>query len=164
MAAPDRVDTEETSGLAIRVVADDETEAWMELVIEANAPSPEVAALWRSMAAHLGRTPDWTLVAGEADGRMVAAAMLFTTDGVGWQSWASVIPAARGHGFQRALIAARTRLAAEAGCDIVAAWALAGAHSSDNLARAGLRPDRSTGRGPRLRPRLTTGHCRTMRP
>ncbi len=91
------------------------------------------------MAAHLGRTPDWTLIAGEADGRMVAAASLFMTDGVGWQSWASVLPAARGRGFQRALIAARTRLAAEAGCDIVAAWALAGAHSSGNLARAGLR-------------------------
>ena len=130
---------EEAPDLAIRVVADDEIDAWMEIVIEANAPIPEVATLWRSMAPHIGRTPDWTLIAGEADGRMVAAASLFVTDGVGWQSWASVLPAARGHGFQRALIAARTRLAAEAGCDIVAAWALAGAHSSDNLARAGLR-------------------------
>ena len=139
VAAPDEVVAEESPDLAIRVVADDEIDAWMEAVIEANAPIPEVAALWRSMAAHLGRTPDWTLIAGEADGRMVAAALLFVTDGVGWQSWASVLPAARGHGFQRALIAARTRLAAEAGCDIVAAWALAGAHSSDNLARAGLR-------------------------
>ena len=130
---------QESPDLAIRVVGDDEVDAWMEIVIEANAPMPEVAALWRSMAAHLGRTPGWTLIAGEADGRMVAAASLFVTDGVGWQSWASVLPAARGRGFQRALIAARTRLAAEQAASIVAAWALAGAHSSDNLARAGLR-------------------------
>ena len=139
VAAPGDVVAEEATDLAIRVVADDEIDAWMEVVIEANAPIPEVATLWRSMAAHVGRRPDWILIVGEADGRMVAAASLFMTDGVGWQSWASVLPAARGHGFQRALIAARTRLAAEAGCDIVAAWALAGAHSSDNLARAGLR-------------------------
>jgi GNAT superfamily N-acetyltransferase len=138
VAEPDRVATEETSDLAIRVVVDEEIDAWMELVIDANAPSPEVAVIWRSMAAHVGRTPDWTLIAGWTNGRMVAAASLFTTGGIGWQSWASVLPAARGHGFQRALIAARTRLAVEAGCDIVAAWALAGAHSSDNLVRAGL--------------------------
>lgn len=138
VAAPDHVALGETADLSIRVVADDEIDTWMEVVIEANAPIPEVGALWRTMAAHIGRRPDWILVAGEADGRMVAAASLFTTDGVGWQSWASVIPAARGRGFQRALIAARTRLAAEAGCDIVAAWALTGAHSSDNLARVGL--------------------------
>ena len=41
-------------------------------------------------------------------------------------------------GIQRALIDARSRLAAEHGCDLVAAWALAGAHSSANLERAGL--------------------------
>ena len=41
-------------------------------------------------------------------------------------------------GIQRALIDARSRLAAERGCDLVAAWALAGAHSSANLERAGL--------------------------
>ena len=138
VAAPDRVVAEEAADLTIRVVTGDEIDAWMDVAIEANAPMPEVASLWRSMAKHVGRTPDWTLIAGWADGRLVAAASLFVTDGVGWQSWASVLPGARGRGFQRALIAARTRLATEAGCDIVAAWALAGAHSSDNLARAGL--------------------------
>ena len=54
-------------------------------------------------------------------------------------SWAGVVPTARGRGLQRALIAARADLAAEAGCEWIAAWALSGAHSSANLARAGLR-------------------------
>ena len=52
VAAPDEVVAQEAPDLAIRVVADDEIDAWMELVIEANAPIPEVAALWRSMAPH----------------------------------------------------------------------------------------------------------------
>ena len=55
-------------------------------------------------------------------------------------------------GIQRALIDARSRLAAEHGCDLVAAWALAGAHSSANLERAGLRTDRSARRPPRRGP------------
>jgi hypothetical protein len=36
------------------------------------------------------------------------------------------------------MIEARARLAADRGCERLAAWALGGAHSSDNLARAGL--------------------------
>jgi GNAT superfamily N-acetyltransferase len=138
VAPPDQVATEDAD-LTIRVVGDSEIDAWMDLAIDANEPMPDVAVLWRSMAPHVGRTPDWVLVAGEADGRIVAAASLFVTDGVGWQSWASVTPSARGNGYQRALIAARAKLAAEAGCELVAAWALVDAHSSRNLARAGLR-------------------------
>jgi GNAT superfamily N-acetyltransferase len=70
---------------------------------------------------------------------VVAASSIQLTDAGGWMSWAGVLPAARGRGLQRALIAARAALAAEVGCDWIAAWALAGAHSSANLARAGLR-------------------------
>jgi hypothetical protein len=36
------------------------------------------------------------------------------------------------------MIVARAALAAELDCDVVAAWALAGAHSAHNLERAGL--------------------------
>ena len=38
------------------------------------------------------------------------------------------------------MIAARARVAAAAGCTVIAAWALASAHSSRNLARAGMQP------------------------
>ena len=128
-------------GLDLRVVdATDvaEVSAWMEIVIEANAPAPDVAGLWRQMAPFMVRTPGWTHILGSMAGEVVAAGSLFETDGVGWQSWASVVPAARGRGIQRALIDARSRLAADHGCELVAAWALAGAHSSANLERAGL--------------------------
>lgn len=125
-------------GFTTRVLSADEADAWFEFGIGVYAPAPEVAVLWRAMAPHVGRTPGWIRVAGEMDGRLVAVSSLFIADGVGWLSWASVTPPARGRGIQRAMIAARARLAAEGGCDRLAAWALAGAHSSDNLARAGL--------------------------
>ncbi len=125
-------------GFETRVMAADEAGAWFDAGIEVFAPAPEVATLWRAMAPHVGRAPDWLLLAGELDGRTVATGSLFTADGVGWLSWASVVPAARGRGIQRAMIAARARMSADRGCERLAAWALAGAHSSDNLARAGL--------------------------
>ncbi len=128
-------------GLALHVIDGSDEDAvatWMRAVIEANAPPPDVADLWRRMAPFMARTPGWTHLVGTMDGDVVAAGSLFEADGVGWQSWASVVPAARGRGIQRALIGARSRLAAERGCDLVAAWALAGAHSSANLERAGL--------------------------
>jgi GNAT superfamily N-acetyltransferase len=131
----------DVEGLRIRLV--DPTDAadigaWMDVVIEANAQPPEIATLWRAMAPLMVETPNWAHLVATIDGSIVAAGSLYEADGVGWQSWASVAPAARGRGIQRALIDARSRLAADHGCDLVAAWALAGAHSSANLARAGL--------------------------
>jgi GNAT superfamily N-acetyltransferase len=111
---------------------------WMRVLIEANAPPPDIAPLWRRMAPFMVETPGWVHLIGSMAGEIVAAGSLFVTDGVGWQSWASVVPVARGRGIQRALIDARSRLAAERGCDLLAAWALAGAHSSANLEQAGL--------------------------
>jgi GNAT superfamily N-acetyltransferase len=111
----------------------------MEVVVEANDEPADVAETWRAMAPFMARTPHWTHLVGTFDDRVVAAASLYEAGGVGWQSWASVAPEARGRGIQRALIDARSRLADEHGCDLVAAWAVAGAHSSANLERAGLR-------------------------
>ena len=57
------------------VIANDETTPrWSRR--RAYAPAPEVAALWRSMAAHLGRTADWPS-SRAADSRLVAAASIF---------------------------------------------------------------------------------------
>lgn len=141
VGAPAATKMATVEGLVIRTVNEDVPEdiaTWMRVVVEANAPSPEIADLWRRMAPHMARTPRWTHVVGSLAGEIVAAGSLYEADGVGWQSWASVVPAARGRGIQRALIDARSRLAVEHGCDLVAAWALAGAHSSANLERAGL--------------------------
>ncbi|MFL5712117.1 MAG: hypothetical protein ACJ77W_09595 [Chloroflexota bacterium] len=128
-------------GLDIRILDPDDgpsVAAWMRILVEANAPPPDIAPLWRRMAPFMVRTPDWMHITGSIGDEMVAGGSLFVIGGVGWQSWASVVPVARGRGIQRALIDARSRLAAERGCDLLAAWAFAGAHSSANLERAGL--------------------------
>jgi GNAT superfamily N-acetyltransferase len=129
------------AGLDIRILEPDDgpsVASWMRILIEANAPPPDIAPVWRRMAPFMVRTPGWMHLTASMGGEMVAAGSLFITGGVGWQSWASVVPVARGRGIQRALIDARSRLAAEHGCDLVAAWALTGAHSAANLERAGL--------------------------
>lgn len=141
IGAPRDTGSEAVGGLDIRALDATEDVAvstWMHVVLEANGPTPDVADLWRRMAPFMARTPGWTHLVGSMAGKVVAGGSLFEADGVGWQSWASVVPAARGHGIQRALIDARSRLAADHGCDLVAAWALTGAHSSANLERAGL--------------------------
>ena len=109
----------------------------MDVVVEGYAPAPEVAAIWRSSAAVTAGDNQRRLL-GELDGRLVAASSIFISGERGWLSWATVLPAARGLGIQRAMIAARARVAADAGCTAIAAWALASAHSSRNLALTGM--------------------------
>ncbi len=94
VAAPGDVRPAPVEGVTVHPVGPDEAEDWMSVAIEANGPIPEVAALWRSMTPHMVRAPGWFLSVAEADWRIVGAASLFVTDGVGWQSWASVLPPA----------------------------------------------------------------------
>jgi len=124
-------------GLAIRVIETAELATWLDVVVDGYAPAPEVAAIWRSSAAAASGDGQRRLL-GELDGRPVAASSVFLSDVRGWLSWATVLPVARGLGIQRAMIAARARVAADAGCTGIAAWAVASAHSSRNLALAGM--------------------------
>jgi hypothetical protein len=137
-AAPADVRPARADGFASRVIDPGEVGRWMELTIDGNGPSPEVAAIWRAMAPRMATTPGSHLLIGEVDGHPCAAASLLVIGDAAWMSWASVVPVDRGRGIQRALIADRARLAGELGCTVVAAWALAGAHSSANLDRSGF--------------------------
>jgi GNAT superfamily N-acetyltransferase len=128
-------------GLTIRAIEPDEVDAWTAAIIASYKPTPDMAALWTAMSPHLAGNPSRRLLLGslaDLDDRVVAAGSIQLTDDGAWISWAGVIPEARGRGIQRAMIAARCALATELGCERIAAWALAGEHSSANLARAGL--------------------------
>ena len=138
LADPADIPPAPVDGLAIHAVDPGEAETWMDLIIEGYAPIPEVAAIWRSMAPYTAATADRHLLLGELDGGLVAASSIMMTGDRGWLSWATVLPAARGRGIQRAMIAARAQVAVERGCRVIAAWALASAHSSRNLEGAGL--------------------------
>jgi hypothetical protein len=137
LADPAAIPAAPVPGLAIRVADAGEAATWMDVVVEGYGPAPKVAAIWRSSAAVTTGDNQRRLL-GELDGRLVAASSIFISGERGWLSWATVLPAWRGLGIQRAMVAARARVAADAGCDAIAAWALASAHSSRNLALAGM--------------------------
>ena len=126
-------------GLVVRPIGPEAADEWMTTIIASYEPDAATAKLWRSMAGPIAANPRRKLQLAALDGQIVAASSIQLTETGAWMSWAGVIPAARGRGLQRALIAARAILAAELGCEWIAAWALAGAHSSANLATAGMR-------------------------
>ena len=138
VVSPSAVEGPAIDGLVVRPVDREAADEWMTAIIASYEPDAATARLWRSMAGPIAANPRRLLQLAELDGEVVAASSIQLTDAGGWMSWAGVLPAARGRGLQRALIAARAALAAEVGCEWIAAWALAGAHSSANLARAGL--------------------------
>jgi MOSC domain-containing protein YiiM/GNAT superfamily N-acetyltransferase len=97
------------------------------------------ATAWRALMPHLLATRDVHAFVARLAGQAVGVGFLHVSRRVGLIKGAYVQPRARGHGLQRALVAARARLAGEIGCDLVAAMAEAGSTSARNLERAGLR-------------------------
>jgi MOSC domain-containing protein YiiM/GNAT superfamily N-acetyltransferase len=94
---------------------------------------------WHGIRARLLEARGVHVFLAELDGVPVGSAVLTTGTGVGWLRGGVVVPAARGRGIQRELIAARVELAAAEGCDVVGAWAEAGSVSTRNLERVGMR-------------------------
>jgi GNAT superfamily N-acetyltransferase len=139
LAKPTDVPPAAVDGLVIRPIGDESALVWTDTILASYQPDPDTAVLWRAMSPHVANAPGRRLLLGDLDGRTVAAGSIQLTDAGAWLSWAGVIPEARGRGIQRAMIAARARLADELGVDWIAAWAFSGEHSSANLARAGLR-------------------------
>jgi MOSC domain-containing protein YiiM/ribosomal protein S18 acetylase RimI-like enzyme len=74
----------------------------------------------------------------EADGEPLAVGGLVTYKRVGWFVMGAVVPAARGRGLQRALIAARASAARVAGCDLLAVETTPDSTSEVNLRRMGF--------------------------
>jgi len=89
--------------------------------------------------------PGWTcLVARDEDGVAVATGALFVSGSCGWLSFGATLPAARGRGAQRALLARRVALARESGCELITTEtgvAVPGSpqQSYRNIERAGFR-------------------------
>lgn len=95
--------------------------------------------VYAAAAAEVDR-PGLLLARSSADGRVVGAAMLRIDAGFATLGGMSTLPAERSNGVQRALIAHRLRLAAEAGCRYAASVAMAGSGSLRNLLRLGFVP------------------------
>ena len=127
-------------GLVVRPIEPSEAETWARTLTADEVVGPAEARAWVALAPHLTRAPHHSLWLAELDGVPVATGSLHVRRGVGWLRAANVIRAARGRGIHRALIAARARAAAEAGCELVAAEAHPGSVSERNLRSIGLAP------------------------
>ncbi len=123
----------------VRELARDEIGAWAEVVVAASAMPPAIGAAWRSLEPQLALAAHHHRYVIEVDGQPVAAASLHTHHALGWMRAGSVLPAYRGRGLQRALVAHRSREALRLGCDLVGASAIEGGVSAGNLDRLGFR-------------------------
>ena len=137
--APASVAGAEAQGAAVRELARDEIGPWSDVITSSSEFPEPIAAAWRSLEARLARAAHHHRYVAEIDGRPVAAASLHTHHGLGWMRAGSVLPAFRGRGLQRALIAHRADAAARLGCDLVGASAVEEGVSARNLETLGFR-------------------------
>ena len=86
----------------------------------------------------MAASPHSTLLVATLDDEPVGVAVLYIGHKTAWLRGGAVVPAARQQGIHRALIAERARIAAEAGCTLVGAWAVSDSISARNLAALGF--------------------------
>ena len=98
-------------------------------------PDAEVTRLGEAMAAR----DDVTLLVAVVDGEDAGTGALWIDDHMGWLLGDATLPQYRRRGAQSALVAHRTRLAAEAGCEFAVTEARPGSVSHRTMERAGYR-------------------------
>lgn len=129
----------EEGRLRVRRVGADELPLFNETAADGWSEFPEL----REFMLGFGRvtsaaTGMWSFMA-ELDGRPAATASMMIHDGVALLAGASTVPAARRHGAQAALLAARLSTAVAEGCDVAMMVAQAGSGSQRNAERQGFR-------------------------
>jgi GNAT superfamily N-acetyltransferase len=128
------------SSVTIREIERNEAELWSGAFVRASAMDGREGDAWIAMTERLVPAPGYHYLVAEEAGRPIAVGRMYTRRRVGLLATGTVDPSARGRGLQRALIAARVRIAAERGCTTVAAGALAGGVSAANLVKLGFQP------------------------
>ena len=127
-------------GLTICLIDPADADRWTSVLVEASGITGPERDAWFAIGRRLVGSAGQHHLLVEDHGEPVGVAGLFTRRRVGLLATAAVLPAARGRGIQRALIAERIRLAIERRCTIVAASALVGSASARNLEGMGFRP------------------------
>jgi GNAT superfamily N-acetyltransferase len=82
--------------------------------------------------------PHSAVFLAELDGLPVGAGLVHVTHRTAWLRGGTVVPEARGHGIQRALIEHRALFAVAEKCDVAGATAEPGSVSAANLRRMGF--------------------------
>ena len=127
------------AGTSIREIDRDEADGWASVLVEASGIAGREAEAWRRATPRLAGSGGHHQFLIEERGEPIAVGGLFTRRRVGLLAMAAVLPRARGRGLQRALISHRARFAADRGCTLVAASAVAGGQSASNLSACGFR-------------------------
>jgi GNAT superfamily N-acetyltransferase len=125
-------------GMIVREIALDEASAFADVLIEGSSIDPAEWPAWRGAIPRLVGRPDHHYYLIEAAGSPAAVANLSVRRTVGMLGMMAVLPAWRGQGLQRALIAHRAAEAARHGARLIAAGARDGSVSMTNLMTLGL--------------------------
>ncbi|MCX6521608.1 MAG: hypothetical protein NTZ21_13180 [Actinobacteria bacterium] len=127
--------------IEVHPIAPDELPRWQDVssaAWEHTTPAARRASDAYVAAAH-ATDGERLMLALDADtGRPLGCASLIVRDGLATLGGMSTLPADRGRGVQRALVAERLRLAAVAKCDLATVTAVLGGPSERNLLRLGF--------------------------
>jgi GNAT superfamily N-acetyltransferase len=130
----------------VRLSADDEFDAWLDVLADAVATPDEQGVPWHQefpRADHLRAERDLvtagvTRYAALREGVLAGGAGLRLSDGVAQFAGAGTAPAHRRRGVQSALLAARLADATDAGCDVAVITTQPGSRSQANAQRQGF--------------------------
>ena len=122
-----------------RLAEPGEVDRYAELAAEGWSEFAEVAPIIHDLARVSASAKGTYPFFAEVDGRAIATGALVIHDAVAVLAGASTIPSARGQGAQRALLDARLRYAASAGCDLAMMCTAPGSGSQRNAERQGFR-------------------------
>ena len=110
--------------------------AWIDTYVGTMARA--AATAWRALLPYLLAEPTVHAFLARVDGRPAGVGLLHIRRHTGLLRGGLVLSGARGQGIQRALIAARTAVALELGCELIASMAEVESVSARNLAAMGL--------------------------
>jgi hypothetical protein len=125
--------------VSVRAVGDDEHELWAQTAARGWGESAELADFMHGLSLVSAKRRDAFSFIAELGGRAAATGALSIYEGVAVLAGASTIPEARKQGAQLALLDARLRFAADAGCDLAMMCAQPGSASQRNAERQGFR-------------------------
>lgn len=132
---------EAKTAITARAIARSESEAdaWAEVSAAGWSETPALAEFVRGLGRIHARAEGTHSFVAERERRAIATGSMHLHAGVALLAGASTVPAERGRGGQRALLAARLQFAKETGCELAMMCAAPGSASQRNAERQGFR-------------------------
>ena len=130
---------EPDAAVTTRVTGVEEAGLWSRVSAEGWSENPEFREFLMDLGEVMTAAEGSVSFLAERNGRAIAAGSLRCEGGVAMFAGSCTIPDARNLGAQRALLQARMRYAAEAGCDLAMMCAAPGSASQRNAERQGFR-------------------------